>query len=152
MARSFRDADVLTGLMFIAFAVVGFALSSDLEGGSASAMGPGYFPRLVSGILLGLGILITAVGLLSGANNPTGGWTVRPLAFISVAAILFAVLLHRAGLVVAIASCIFVGSFAGGSPRLIQIAALIVVLSLASVSLFVWAMGIPLPIWPTWRM
>jgi hypothetical protein len=150
MLRSLRDADVLCGLMFIAFAVTGFALSTELESGSAMVMGPGYFPRLLSAILLVLGIAITAVGLWGGARNPTHGWTVRPLAMVSVAALLFAALLQKGGIVLAIAVAVIVGSFAGAPPRATHLALLTVALVLGSVALFVWGIGIPLPIWPSW--
>jgi len=135
--------------MFIAFAVTGFALSAELDSGSAIVMGPGYFPRLLSAILLVLGISITAVGLWGGAKNPTHGWTVRPLAMVSIAALLFAALLQRGGIVLAIAVTVLVGSFAGVPPRAIHLALLTVALVFGSVALFVWGIGIPLPIWPS---
>jgi hypothetical protein len=150
MLRSLRDADVLCGLMFIAFAVSGFALSAELDSGSAMVMGPGYFPRLLSAILLVLGIAITAVGLWGGARNPSHGWTVRPLAMVSIAALLFAAALQRGGIVLAIAVTVIVGSFAGVPPRAMQLAFLTLALVLGSVALFVWGIGIPLPIWPGW--
>ncbi|MDD2867015.1 tripartite tricarboxylate transporter TctB family protein [Neomegalonema sp.] len=55
----FDLTDLLAGLMFVAFGLI-FGLTSwfDLDLGTARRMGPGYFPLLLSGVLLLLGLII----------------------------------------------------------------------------------------------
>lgn len=141
-------ADVLCGLMFVAFAAWGFAAGAGLETGSSLEMGPGYFPRLVSGILLVLGLAIAASGLRAADGAAVGGWAVRPITLVSLAALAFAILLERAGIVIAIVTVIAIGAFAGSRIEPRSLAALAVLLVAASIGLFVLAIGIPLPIWP----
>lgn len=141
-------ADVLCGLMFVAFAAWGFTAAAGLDAGSAVEMGPGYFPRLVSAILLLLGLAITATGLIAAGAPPVSGWVLRPIAMVSVAALAFAVLLERAGIVIAIIAVIAIGALAGSRIELKSLALLALLLIGASIALFVVAIGIPLPIWP----
>lgn len=147
-ARLFSP-DVLTGLMFIAFAALGFALSAELESGSAMAMGPGYFPRLLSGLLLLLGLAIAIPPLWKKRTGELPRGSLRPILMVSLSGLCFAALLQRGGIVLAVAATVLVGSLAAGRPRLFDVAALTLVLILASIALFVWAIGIPLPIWPS---
>lgn len=58
----FDLTDLLAGLMFIGFGLI-FGLTSwfDLDLGTARRMGPGYFPLLLAGVLVFLGLLIIAV-------------------------------------------------------------------------------------------
>jgi len=143
--------DFLTGLMFIALALLGFALSAELDAGSAMAMGPGYFPRLLSGLLLGLGVAIGAVALWKRPAEVLAPGSLRPIALVSLSCLSFAALLQRGGIVLAVAVTVVVGSLAGGRPRALELVLLLLALILGSIALFVWAIGIPLPIWPNWR-
>ena len=149
MGRLLR-ADVMCGLMFVAFAAWGFVAGRDLDPGTAVAMGPGYFPRLVSGLLLALGLAITVTGLAAAAGPGLGSWALRPIVLVSLSALSFAVLLDRAGIVIAIAAVVGIGTFAGQRLGLLPLVLLAAGLIVASVALFVVAIGIPLPIWPRW--
>jgi hypothetical protein len=149
--RRLLRVDVLAGLMFMAFAAWGFWASLYLDPGTSVSMGPGYFPRLISGLLLALGVLITGAGLLPAAAAVVEGWSIRPLLFVSLAALAFALLLQRAGIVIAISVTVIIGSFAGERLRPFDLLLLIGLLVIASIALFVWAIGIPLPVWPSWQ-
>ena len=143
--------DVVAGLMFVAFAVWGFWASADLDFGSSREMGPGYFPRLLSLIVLSLGVGILITGFVDGGQPGLPNWQMRPIGFVSLSGLAFAALLYRGGIVAAITATVIVGSLAGTRPRPIALILLSGVLALASIGLFVWAIGIPLPIWPSWN-
>lgn len=149
--QRFLKMDVLAGFMFISFAVWGFVASLELDAGTSVSMGPGYFPRLISGVLLALGIAIAGAGFVSAAAPVVEDWSIRPLLLVSVAALSFALLLQRAGIVVAITVTVIVGSLAGERLRPFDLLLLVGSLIFASIALFVWGIGIPLPIWPTWQ-
>lgn len=68
--------------------------------GTAARMGPGYFPALVGGLLMLCGILIMIPALLRAGPMPTFEW--RPLFWISLATLAFALLLVPFGLIPAI--------------------------------------------------
>lgn len=140
--------DVLAGLMFMAFAGWGFAVSAGLDGGSSSEMGPGYFPRLVSGILMVLGVAIAVLGGLKPLSVPHASWSLRPIVMLSLASLAFAGLLERGGIVLALCAAVFIGVFAGERPKLLPLLLLTATLVLVSIVLFIWGIGIPLPIWP----
>ena len=149
--RRFLKVDVLAGFMFMAFAAWGFWASFELDPGTSVSMGPGYFPRLISGVLLALGIAIAGAGFLPAAPAVAEDWSIRPLLFVSMAALAFALLLQRAGIVIAISVTVIIGSFAGERLRPFDLLLLIGLLIFASIALFVWGIGIPLPIWPSWQ-
>jgi len=149
--RRLLKVDVLAGFMFMAFAAWGFWASLDLDPGTSVSMGAGYFPRLISGLLLALGIAIAGAGFLPAAAAVAEDWSIRPLLFVSVAALAFALLLQRAGIVIAISVTVIIGSFAGERLRPFDLLLLIGLLIFASIALFVWGIGIPLPIWPSWQ-
>jgi hypothetical protein len=142
--------DVLAGLMFMSFAMWGFMASAHLDAGTSVAMGPAYFPRLVSGLLLALGIAIAAAGFVESSGAGLGTWSLRPIVLVSAAGLAFAALLQQAGIVIAVAAVVLIGSFAGERPRVVPLLLLTMSLVLVSVALFVWGIGIPLPIWPNW--
>jgi len=147
MTRLLR-ADVWCGAMFMAFAAWGFAASAGLDGGTAVSMGPGYFPRLVSTLLLLLGLSISIAGLWPAKAAGLGTWTLRPILLVSLASLAFAVLLQRAGIVLSIVAVVAIGALAGSRIEPWPLVGLTVLLVASSIALFVVALGIPLPIWP----
>lgn len=54
------QADLLSGVMFIVIGVVVVWAASQYRIGTAVAMGPGYFPRLLGGLLALLGLVVAA--------------------------------------------------------------------------------------------
>jgi len=143
--------DALAGLMFIAFAAWGFIAAADLEGGTSAAMGPGYFPRIVSSILLLLGTAILVVALWSGDALPPERGRLRPIFSVSLAGLVFAALLEKGGIIAAITAAVLIGVMAGERPRPLPLVALTGALILVSIALFIWGIGVPIPIWPDWE-
>lgn len=146
--KRLADKDALAGLFFMAIAAWGFVASSDLEAGSSAAMGPGYFPRIVSGVILLLGAAIFVGALRKGGPLPVTGARLRPILCVSLAGLAFAVLLERVGIVAAISAAVLIGTMAGERLRLLPLLLLIVGLIVASIALFIWGIGVPMPIWP----
>jgi hypothetical protein len=141
--------DFLAGLMFAAFGAAGLWLGRGLDKGTASAMGAGYFPAVISLILVVLGLVLAAVSLLRAGERPTG-WDWRAFTFIILSGIAFAVLLKPLGLVATLLITVVVASLAGRLlgpvPTLLLAAALVVV----NVGIFVLALGMPIALWPRW--
>src|SRR5690606_10417796 len=88
------------GLITLAGAAAMFHSLTAFNVGTAARMGPGYFPALVGGLLMLCGIMILIPALLRAGSMPTFEW--RPLFWISLSTLAFAVLLVPFGLVPAI--------------------------------------------------
>jgi hypothetical protein len=140
--------DFWSGVMFCGFAVVAILAARGYSLGAAGKMGPGYFPLLLGGLLAALGgILIGRSLVLSG--EPVPRFHLVPLAVIAVAICLFGVMIEPLGLVISLAVLTLMSAFAGAQFRLLETVALAAALIVFSVGVFVYALGLPLNIWPS---
>ena len=113
MGRAFASKDFLAGGLYMAFGLLGLWLGRTLDVGSASAMEAGYFPRLVCGLLIAVGAALAAMSLLRAGEIPERGrW--RPLIFVTLSCLAFALLLHPLGLVLTLLVSILLACLAGG--------------------------------------
>ena len=140
--------DFWSGLMFCGFAVVGILAARGYSLGAAGKMGPGYFPLLLGGVLALLGVVLIARSIVLD-GEPLPRFHVLPLAVIAVAVCLFGALIEPFGLVVALAVLAMLSAWAGPQFRWLEAAALTAVLIVFSVAIFVWLLGLPLPLWPS---
>jgi hypothetical protein len=140
--------DFWSGVMFCGFAAVAILAARGYSLGAAGKMGPGYFPLLLGGLLAALGgILIGRSLVLSG--EPVPRFHLVPLAVIAVAICLFGVMIEPLGLVLSLALLTLISAFAGAQFRLLETVALAAALIVFSVGVFVYALGLPLNIWPS---
>ena len=144
-----HQKDFWSGVMFlvIGLAFVGFAQDYDM--GTAQRMGPGYFPTVLGGLLAILGLVISIAAL---RNEAPGGEIERfhfgPLLIVLGAVALFGLLLRPAGLVAALLVLIGVSAYASHEFRLREIVPLAAFLVLLVLAVFVWGLGLVIPIWP----
>jgi putative tricarboxylic transport membrane protein len=111
-------------------------------------MGPGYFPMLLGGVLAFLGIVLVVRSLVI-AGEPVTRVHIVPLAVIAIGVCLFGLLIEKLGLVIALIAATVVAALAGRGQRPVELAALTLVLALFSVGIFVYALRLPLPVWPS---
>jgi len=116
--------------------------------GTLDRMGPGYFPALVGGLLMLCGVMIMIPALLRAGPMPTIEF--RPLFWISLSVLAFALLLRPFGLVIAI---IAQSVIAGISDRKLSWRGSLILavgLSVGAVLVFKIGLGIILPVfaWP----
>jgi Tripartite tricarboxylate transporter TctB family len=140
--------NILAGFMFMAFGLFGLWLARDLDAGTASDMGPGYFPRLVCIVLVLLGAALSATDLVR-QGDPSEGWAWRPFWLITLSALAFAFLLKPVGLVGTIAITTVLASAAASMLRPLPLAVLVAVLIAVNVGIFVLLLRMPIPLWPT---
>jgi hypothetical protein len=138
----------LAGLLFIAIGAFGLWLARELDTGTASEMGAGYFPRVICILLIGLGGVLSAADLTQHTELPEG-WAWRPLLLVTASAFAFALLLRPIGLVGALAITVILASAAGRLLRPTALALLILALIALNVGIFVVALQIPIPLWPS---
>jgi hypothetical protein len=139
--------DFWSGLFFIAVAAGFIGLSHQYGTGTMHRMGPGLFPTFVGVLLVGLGLIIALRAFaIDGPRVPR--FHARPI-IVSLAAIaLFGMALAYLGLIAAVAAVVLVGTLASRESRPLETVGLVVVLMVFSAAVFVWLLGLPIPLWP----
>ena len=144
-----HQKDFWSGVMFLAVGLAFVGLARNYELGTAQRMGPGYFPTALGALLAVLGLIVAIKGL---AREEPGGDIARfhfgPLAVVLGAVALFALLLRPAGLVAALLVLIGVSAYASHEFRLREIVPLAAFLVVLVLAVFVWGLGLVIPIWP----
>ena len=140
--------DFWAGVMFIGsgafFAVWAVAY---YQMGTAVRMGPAYFPTVLGGMLVVLGLIILAGSFaIEGPKVPT--FHFRPLIMISIACVLYGYLMKPLGLVLATAALVYVGAAGGHEFKWKEVTILFVILVIFSVLVFVKGLTLPFPLWP----
>jgi putative tricarboxylic transport membrane protein len=140
--------DFWAGVMFCGFAVVAILAARGYSLGSAGRMGPGYFPLLLGFVLGGLGVVLIARSVVLD-GEPLPRFHLWPLLVIAVAVCLFGALIEPTGLIVSLAVLTALSAWAGPEFRLPETLALAFALIVFSIGVFVYALGLPLAIWPS---
>lgn len=138
-----------SGALFLAFAIFFFMTALNYPAGSAARMGPGYFPRLLAIVLaaIGLAVMLSAVRRTA-ERQGLQRWDLKGLAWVTGSVALFALLLFPLGLMGALFVLIVVSSKA--SPEFTWTGALAnaAVLITLCLLVFVYGLGLQLPVWP----
>lgn len=152
--RSRKDFNA--GLMFIAFGAMFLIIAAGVPGiesmpgypmGSAVRMGPAYFPTILGGLLVLLGVIVLIEGLVEDDAPPAKThW--RPLLWILASVILFGVLIGPAGIVVATMALVLVCAFGGHEFKWVEMLIEAVVLAIAVVLIFSYGLGLPFRLFP----
>lgn len=142
-----RRTNVVAGLALVALGAVAFWLTADLAGSRGPLLGPGSLPRAAAGIILGLGVVIAAIGWLY-EDDPAARWRLRGPLFLLGSVLVFAVLVRTLGLAVATPAAILVGGLASPETRPLEIVIFAVALTAFCIGLFRYALGLPIPIAP----
>jgi putative tricarboxylic transport membrane protein len=144
-------ADVLSGLLFIAIAAFGLWASRNYPVGTALRMGTGYMPRLLCWILLGLGGVVLAQGLRQDVvplRSAPQAW--RALLAVTVSLVAFGLSIERLGLVLAILLLTGIGALATRMLRPVETAIAALALIALSWAIFIFGLGLTIPVWPEW--
>jgi hypothetical protein len=139
--------DLFAGLLFLALGLAAVVIGRNYPLGSASRMGPGYFPVLVGGSLILVGLIVGARAL-SARMDPIGPLAVKPVLLVIGAIALFAASIEKLGLAVAIALVVVVGYLANPQRKPAELLILAAVLTVASVAIFVYGLKLPFKVWP----
>lgn len=146
-ARTEARKDFFAGLFFTALGLLGLAGAADLEFGSLGAMGPGFFPAVVSTLLTLTGALLLLRGLLRGGLRAKGeSFPPGAPLLLLTALLLFAFLLEPLGFLPASFVLVFVGRLAAGDGRVGEALLLALVLTALSGLLFIGWLEMPVPL------
>jgi putative tricarboxylic transport membrane protein len=140
--------DFWSGLLCVVVAAAFIVQARSLAIGTASRMGPGYFPTMLALVLAAVGAILIARSLYM-TGDKVARLNIVPLFVLVVAILAFGVVINWLGLVIAGALVAIIGGRAGPEFRTKEVVALAVVLVAFSVAVFVYALGLPLKVWPS---
>lgn len=148
MQRNLRD--IAAGLLFLAVGLH-FALGAwlSLRMGTALQMGPGYFPLVLGTLLCALGVAIVVVALRSApVKLDAVSW--RGVAMVTAAIIFFAATIRGLGVAFGLGGAVLLASLSTEKNSLLQSLLIAVVFTAVSIVVFIWLLGIPLPVIGPW--
>ena len=149
MMRFVRNpADAFTGLVLVMVALFAWWAAADLRTGTALQMGPGYFPKLLCMLQLGLGLLVFANGLVVTQTVPLEPVAVRPLVLVLASIVYFGVAIERVGVAVAVFGLVLIAGLAHRGLRPIPLVTLAAGLAIFAVLLFIKVLGLTMMPWP----
>ncbi len=137
------------GLIYLLMGGCAIFLSQSYEMGTATRMGPAYFPTVLGGLLSGIGVLAVGRGLTV-KGSPLEKIALRPLVITISATVLFAATVRGLGLALALPLYIVLTSIASPRFRLGPALILAAALTLFCCLVFVKGLNIPLPITGSW--
>ena len=135
--------DFWAGLMLIATGAGAVFIARNYQFGTSLRMGPGYFPIVLSALLILFGLAISAKSLRSDAEKLESSWSPRALIILPLSLVLFGLLIDRAGFIPAMLALVVASALASSRFRPIETLLFSVFLTALCVVVFVWALGLP---------
>ena len=139
---------VLTGVFLILVALFAIYLAWPLSSGTEVGLGPGYMPKALALIQIGLGVTMITNGFVEAGEAPEA-WHLRPLLLVLGSVAFFAVSIERLGFVVALTGLVLIGCAANKETKWHEAVALAIGSVLFSVLVFVKGLGLTLRMWPS---
>src|SRR6185295_11851788 len=147
MVRNAKDFWI--GLIYIFFGSSAILIARDYSMGSATKMGPAYFPTILGCLLLAIGVISVIRSFLV-PGPPVGPFALKGLVLVTASVVAFGLVVRGLGLAIALPLLIIVSAY--GSTRFRWRPTLLMAAGLTIFSVFVFlkGLGIPLPIIGPW--
>lgn len=139
--------DLVGGIALIALAALAFSQIGDLRFGTASRMGPGYFPTVLAGLTGLVGLVLAARSLVLDGHGLESLNLRHGLPLLG-AILVFGLTIRPLGLVLASALLFLVSAFASPELKWRETLVASVLLIGLAVLLFVVLLDLPFPVWP----
>ncbi len=139
--------DYFGGLALVAIALFAIWASSNLQGMTVFAFGPGTAPRLFAGALVALGLAVAAVGCFDDGPG-LEAWAIRGPFFITLSTIIFALTIRHVGLVITSFVSICIAAAGSRESRVVETIIWGAVLTVFCAVLFPYVLNLPMPLWP----
>jgi hypothetical protein len=139
------NKDLWAGIMFIFIGTVAILMARHYPFGSTLRMGPGYFPVVLSVILIAFGLYVLLRGLRK-SEKIQGNWSIRALIILPLSMAVYGYLMDLAGFVLAMTALCFVSAASGREFKFKEVLLLTLILGVSSVAMFVWGLGLPYPL------
>jgi hypothetical protein len=150
-SRGRLSKDLFAGLIFVSFGLAFGYASLNYQIGTALRMGPGYFPLVLSIIIVALGAIILVQAVAAPPDEtPIGGVPWLGLLLIMGGLIFFGLTVRGLGLLPALFVTSFVSAFASKQTGVVGALLIAAFLTAISMLIFVWALGLPLRLFGPW--
>lgn len=140
--------ETAAGVTFLATALFFLIFGLQLPLGTPARVGAGFLPVLGGGLLLVLALAILVQDLRSPSGKKVDAVNWRGLAAITGAVVVFGVCLTTLGMVLTTVLSVLVAGLAQKPFRPVETLLVGVTLALASVAIFIWGIGMLIPVWP----
>ncbi|MBU0784706.1 MAG: tripartite tricarboxylate transporter TctB family protein [Gammaproteobacteria bacterium] len=147
MPKDLRD--FWAGLLYLFIGAAALYMAKDYEMGTAVSMGPGYFPIVLSGLL----ILIGSISLIRSfivEGEPLEGFAVSKILYVTVSIVAFALVVEGAGFAIAVILVFAISAMGSKFFNWKFTLGIALASSIFCSLLFVKGLGIPLPIFGSW--
>ena len=146
-----KDAkDFWSGVMFAAFGLGFVMFARQYDMGTAARMGPAFFPTMLGGLLLLLGVVVSIKGLTVPTNDgKVAQFHFKPLVLVLGAVVAFGLLLRPAGLLGSIAALVVISSLGSDEFRLRDVLLLTVGLAILVLVVFIYGLAMTVPVLPS---
>ena len=147
--RIYNRRDFNAGLLFIAIGVYFAIYAQEYSVGTANHMGPGYFPTLLTVIMLALGLVVFVMAFLKVEEQESPEATDwRGLLLVLGAVFAFALLLPVAGLLISVPVLVGLAGAASKESKPKETAILAVALVFFTIAVFGYGLELQFPIIP----
>lgn len=146
-----RPRDIVGGLVVVAIGAAFLVEGRELEFGTSFRMGPGYFPMLLSILMIGLGLAMVVLALRGSVQEDGVGqvpWLGLALVVVPVA--LFGLTLRGLGLAPVLVLVVLATAWASRYASLRASVPLAVGIAAFCSFLFIKGLGLPLPLIGPW--
>ncbi len=144
MLRVKSPQDIGAAAILILIGGCGVYFGRDLNFGSSARMGPGFFPVILSWLILAIGVLIGAKAFVFD-GPPIERVKLRPILFVSISILLFGVVIEYIGLALTAILVTFIAAAGNTRTKWGETVILALVLSVFSVAIFIYGLGQPMP-------
>jgi Tripartite tricarboxylate transporter TctB family len=146
-----RPRDVVGGLVVAAIGAGFFAFGRELEAGTSFRMGPGYFPTILSVLMILLGLAMVAIAWRQPATEGSvGGVPWLGLALVVAPVVFFGLTLRGLGLAPVLVVVVLATAWASRYRSLRASVPLALGIAAFCSALFIRGLGLPLPLVGPW--
>jgi len=142
--------DLAAGAVFVGFGLAFASTASTYEIGNALRMGPGFFPLVLGGLLVLLGVLIAGKAFISPEAGELGPVPWRAAALLVAAIMFFGFAVRGLGIVPTLFVSVLLAALAGPKMRLLPALVIATTLTALSVAIFIYALQLPLRLLGPW--
>ena len=146
ISRIKAPKNFFAGVIYLVAGATFFLWAQRYNIGTATRMGPGYFPAALGLTLAAFGVAAIVQGFLAQTPNPIGSIKIEPLLLILASVVSFAFLIERTGMVVATFVCVFLACFRRALTNPLEVFLLFAALATFNYLVFALAFGMNFPI------
>jgi hypothetical protein len=144
-----HEKDFWSGVMFIIFGALFAVIAQNYDMGTAQRMGPAYFPTILGGLLVVLGIIIVMKGFGHTAeDHKVERFYAGPIFWVLGSVVVFGLTLRWLGFVIAIVLLVAISSLGSHESKWKEVIALSVGMAILTYLVFIVGLKMTIPVLP----